>query len=125
MQHVPNQGSMNAERHEESETRLQGRLLRLAQAAWILVALLSFILFVVSLPAFYTQTQSICTGDACNGVQVSPEQAQALAAHGISFLEHSCTLPCLTEQPVGTTENRFRVTHGCQPECRGVILRFA
>ena len=89
MQHVPNQGSMNAERHEESETRLQGRLLRLAQAAWILVALLSFILFVVSLPAFYTQTQSICTGDDCNGVQASPEQAQALAAHGISLTNYA------------------------------------
>jgi hypothetical protein len=85
MQHVPNQVSANAERHEESETRLQGRLLRVAQAAWILIAVLACILFVVSLPAFYTQTQSICTGNACNGVQISLEQAHALAAHGISL----------------------------------------
>ena len=72
MQHVPNEVSVNAERHEESETRLQGRLLRVAQAAWILIAVLSFILFVVSLPAFYTQTQSICTGAACNGSSTPP-----------------------------------------------------
>jgi hypothetical protein len=85
MKHVPNQVSANTERHEESETRLQGRLLRVAQAAWILIAVLACILFVVSLPALYTQIQSICTGNACNGVQVSPEQAHALAAHGISL----------------------------------------
>ncbi len=85
MKHVPNQVSANAERHEESETRLQGRLLRVAQAAWILIAVLACILFVVSLPVFYTQTQSICTGNVCNGVQISHEQAHALAAHGISL----------------------------------------
>jgi hypothetical protein len=81
--------NMNAELFEESETRLQGRLLRVAQAAWILVAVLSFILFVVSLPTFYTQTQSICTGGACNGVQISSEQAHALVAHGISLTSYA------------------------------------
>jgi hypothetical protein len=89
MNRAPNKASANIERHEESETRLQGRLLRAAQAVWILIALLSCILFVVSLPTFYTQTQSICTGGACNGVQVSSEQAQALAAHGISLVNYA------------------------------------
>jgi len=89
MIHVPKQASANAERHEESEIRLQGRLLRVARATWILIAVLACILFIVSLPAFYTQTQSICTGDACNGVQVSPEQAHALAVHGISLTSYA------------------------------------
>ncbi len=89
LEHVPTQASVNAERHGEGETRLQGRILRVAQAAWILVAVLAFILFVVSLPTFYTQIQSVCTGSACNGVQVSPEQAQALAAHGISLANYA------------------------------------
>jgi hypothetical protein len=89
MKHIPKQVSANAERHEESETRLRGRLLRVAQAAWILIAVLACILFIVSLPTFYTQTQSICIGNACNGVQVSPEQAHALAAHGISLTSYA------------------------------------
>jgi hypothetical protein len=67
LEHVPTQGIANAERHEEGETRLQGRLLRVAQAVWILVAVLAFILFVVSIPTFYAQSQSVCIGDACNG----------------------------------------------------------
>ena len=37
MKHVPVQVSVSAERHTEGETRLQGSLLRVAQAAWILV----------------------------------------------------------------------------------------
>jgi hypothetical protein len=89
MKHVPNQVSVNDERHEESEKRLHGRLLRVAQAAWILIAVLSCILFVISLPAFFTQTHSICTGGTCNGVQVSPEQAHSLAAHGISLTSYA------------------------------------
>jgi hypothetical protein len=89
MKHVPTQVSVNAERHDESETRLQGRLLRVAQLAWILVAVFAFILFVVSIPTFYTQTQSVCTVVYCNGVQVSPEQAHALAAHGISLTSYA------------------------------------
>jgi hypothetical protein len=89
MKHVPNQVRVSAEWHHEGETRLQGRLLRVAQAAWILVAVVSCMLFVVSLPPFYTQTQSVCTGSACNGVQVSPEQAHALAVHGISLTSYA------------------------------------
>jgi len=89
MKRVPDHVSANTERHNEDETHLQGRILRVAQAAWILVAVLAFVLFVVSLPAFYTQTQSICTGDACNGIQVSPEQARSLAAHGISLTSYA------------------------------------
>jgi hypothetical protein len=89
MKHVPNQVRVSAQRHHEGETRLQGRLLRVAQAVWILVAVLAFILFIVSLPPFYTQTQAVCTGSACNGVQVSPEQAYALAAHGISLTSYA------------------------------------
>ena len=89
MKHEPKQVSANAVRHDENETLLQGRLLRVAQAAWIIIAVLACILFVISLPTFYTQTQSICTGGACNGVQVSPEQAHALAAHGISLTSYA------------------------------------
>jgi hypothetical protein len=89
MKHGPTPVSVNAQRHQEDETRLQGRFLRVTQAAWILVAVVSFLLFVVSLPSFYTQTQSVCTGDACNGVQVSPVQAHALAIHGISLTSYA------------------------------------
>src|SRR5437879_5279623 len=89
MKYVPKQVSANAERHDGIETRLQGHLLRVAQAGWILIAVLACILLVISLPTFYTQTHSICTGGACNGVQVSPEQARSLAAHGISLTSYA------------------------------------
>jgi hypothetical protein len=89
MKHVQKQVSANAERYDESETRLRGPLLRVAQVTWILIAVLACILFIISLPVFYTQTQSICNGNACIGVQVSPEQAHTLAAHGISLTSYA------------------------------------
>lgn len=89
MKHVPNQVSANALRYEESEMLLHGRLLRVAQASWILIALLAGILFVVSLPAYYTQTLTTCVSSSCNGVQISPEQAHALLAHGISLTSYA------------------------------------
>ena len=85
LEHIPAQTSVNTRRHDEAETRLQGHWLRLAQAVWILVAVLSFFLFVVSIPMFYAQIRSVCAGDTCNGVQISAEQAHALEAHGISL----------------------------------------
>ena len=89
MKHGPTQGSANAQRQEVDETRLQGRFLRVAQAVWILVAVVALLLVAVSLPPFYTQSQSLCTGGACNGIQVSPEQAHALAAYGISLTSYA------------------------------------
>lgn len=89
MKYGPTQGSMNAQRNEEGEAHLQGRLLRVAQVAWILVAVVAFLLFVVSLPPFYTQIQSVCAGSACNGVRISPEQVHALATHGISLTNYA------------------------------------
>jgi len=85
MKHGPTQRSVNAQRHEEDETRLQGRFLRVAQAVWILVAVVALLLVGVSIPPFFIQSQSLCTGNACNGVMVSPEQAHALTTHGISL----------------------------------------
>jgi len=87
--HVPDKASANIIRNEEGETRLQGRLLRVAQASWILIAALAGILFVVSLPAYYNQTLTMCTSSYCIGVQISPEQAHALLAHNISLTSYA------------------------------------
>lgn len=87
LEHVSAQASANTRRHDEAETRLQGHLLRLAQAVWMLVVMLALLLFVVSIPTFYAQIQSVCAGNTCNGVQISTEQAHALEAHGISLVE--------------------------------------
>src|SRR5258708_2791402 len=89
MKHGSTQRSVNAQRQEADETRLYGRFLRGAQAAWILVAVVALLLVVVGLPPFFTQSQSLCAGSACNGVQVSPEQAHALVTHGISLTSYA------------------------------------
>ncbi|HSH78790.1 MAG TPA: hypothetical protein VLA19_09705 [Herpetosiphonaceae bacterium] len=58
----------------------------LARAAGLLVAVLSMLLFVASLPAAYTQLQTVCTEAACadDVARLKPAQVQTLHALGLS-----------------------------------------
>lgn len=69
--------------HEETAASLQGRGLVLGRAAWAIIALLAIGLFSVSLPGYYGQLHTLCTGDACTVAQLTPESARAL--DGLSF----------------------------------------
>jgi hypothetical protein len=79
------QTSVNTSQSVNQDTRLRGRLLKAARAAWILAAILALVVFVVGIPALYAQIQSVCVGNNCTGAQLSVEQARALEAHGISL----------------------------------------
>jgi hypothetical protein len=83
------QPGVNTSRSGDQDTHLQGRLHRAVQIIWILVAMLALLVFVVGLPAFYGQIQSVCVGNNCTGAQVPVEQARALEAHGISLTSYA------------------------------------
>ena len=83
------QPGVNTSRSGDQDTHLHGRLLTAVQITWILVAMLALLVFVVGLPAFYGQIQSVCAGNTCTGAQVSVEQARALEAHGISLVSYA------------------------------------
>jgi signal transduction histidine kinase len=68
----------------EEISRIPGRWLRLARAAWVTITILSVTLFVASLPAYYDQLRTACTGDACISHQLTPEGMQALRELGLS-----------------------------------------
>ena len=42
-------------------TSLHGRWLRIARAAWVVVALANLALFIASIPAYWVQLNTICT----------------------------------------------------------------
>ncbi len=83
------QPGVNTSRSGDQDMHLQGRLLTAVQIIWILVAMLALLVFVVGLPAFYGQIQSVCAGNNCTGAQVPVEQARALEAHGISLMSYA------------------------------------
>jgi GAF domain-containing protein len=86
-------------------TRLRGRRLILARAAWLTAVTLIVALFLVRLPAYYSALQTVCTYPACGYVQPTLDTAQALQKLGLSVggyanftlaLELALALLCFT-----------------------------
>src|SRR5215217_3040475 len=55
---------------------LRSRLLLIVKAAWLVVAVLTTVLFVASVPAYYTQI--VCKGAECANWQLQPNEIKAL-----------------------------------------------
>jgi hypothetical protein len=66
---------------------MQGRWLLLARAAWLAVALLAVGVFVASVPSYFAELQTVCTGPhaECVDNQLRPERAHGLRELGLSL----------------------------------------
>jgi hypothetical protein len=66
---------------------MQGRWLLLARAAWLAVALLAVGVFVASVPSYFTELQTVCTGPhaECVDNQLRPERVHGLRELGLSL----------------------------------------
>jgi hypothetical protein len=76
-------------------TRLRGRRLILARAAWIATVSLIVALFVARLPAYYTTLQTVCAGTMCGSAQPTPDSAQALQKLGLSVSAYAAFILAL------------------------------
>jgi hypothetical protein len=67
-------------------TRLHGRRLVLARVVWVAVVVFTLSIFLLSLPAYFAQLQTVCAGDTCvySYGQLTPGTAQALHNLGLS-----------------------------------------
>ena len=67
-------------------TRLHGHRLVIARVVWVAVVVFTLSIFMLSLPAYYSQLQTVCAGDRCVLVygQLTPGTAQALQNLGFS-----------------------------------------
>ncbi len=66
-------------------TSLRGTWVRIAWAAWVVVALVSLTLFIASIPAYWAQLNTICmdpSGASCNFPQLNAVKTQALEGLG-------------------------------------------
>lgn len=73
--------------HSSPDTRLHGRWLVLVQILWGALVILALVVSVTSLPVSFAQTQTLCRPATCDPTsgQLTPEQAQAFHALGISL----------------------------------------
>ena len=81
METTKSHGSRGAE-----GTRLHGRRLVLARVVWVAVVVFTLSIFLLSLPAYFAQLQTICAGDTCVYAygQLTSGTAQALQNLGLS-----------------------------------------
>jgi hypothetical protein len=68
-------------------TRLHGRRLVLARGVWVAVVVFTLSIFLLSLPAYFAQLQTVCVSDTCVYAygQLTPGTAQALQNLGLSI----------------------------------------
>ncbi len=68
------------------DTRLHGRRLVLARVVWVAVVVFTLSIFLLSLPAYFAQLQTICVSDTCVYAygQLTPGTARALQNLGFS-----------------------------------------
>ena len=67
-----------------ANTRLHGRYLLTARMAWVVVAVLTVVGIVISIPAEFARLQTVCTGGACNPATLTPANARELGEMGLS-----------------------------------------
>jgi hypothetical protein len=67
-------------------TRLHGRWLVIVRIVWVTVVVFTLSIFMLSLPAYFAQLQTVCTGVTCvySYGQLTPGTAQALQNLGLS-----------------------------------------
>ncbi|HEX6483048.1 MAG TPA: hypothetical protein VF043_29745 [Ktedonobacteraceae bacterium] len=72
--------------HRTESTRLHGRWLIIARVVWVTVVVFTLSIFLLSLPGYVAQLQTICAGDTCVYAygQLTAGTAQALQNLGLS-----------------------------------------
>jgi hypothetical protein len=86
-------GSVNS---STATTRLSGSRLILARVLWVAVVTLIVALFIVMLPAYYTQLQTVCTGATCAILQPTLDSAHAIQKLGLSVGNYATFTLALT-----------------------------
>ena len=84
------------ERHHEADTRLSGRLLLIARGACVSLVLLELSIFVVLLPSYFAQLQTVCSSPTCALVQPTPESVQAMQQLGLTASSYATFTVMLT-----------------------------
>src|SRR5690242_16748878 len=95
VQHAPT--AVTESREQYSYARLQGRWLLLARVGWVALVVITLAIFFASLPVYLAQLQTLSAGTASAfSKQLSPEQAGALEAIGLSTGDYAAYTIALT-----------------------------
>src|SRR5262245_32344246 len=74
----------HSEQESAAETRLQGRRLLIARAAWLAVLLLTIAVFAATISIEFVRLQQVCFSGDCEHPHLTPESVADLQAMGLS-----------------------------------------
>jgi hypothetical protein len=94
--HTATPSPLSHKRHHEPDTRLSGRWLLIGRVTWMILVMLTLASFVVLLPSFYAQLQTVCTHPTCALVQPTPESVHAMQQLGLSVSSYATFTLMLT-----------------------------
>src|SRR5258708_7830698 len=87
---------VNRERYHEANTRLSGRWLLIRRGTWVSLVLLTLAIFVVLLPSYFAQLQTVFSSPTCALVQPTSESVQAMQQLGLSISSYATFTLTLT-----------------------------
>jgi signal transduction histidine kinase len=91
------QASTKTRQHSHAlETRLHGRWLLLARVGWVVMVVLTLVIFFASLPGYVAQLHTPCAGSVCAYQQLSAEQVEVLQGVGFSTGDYAAYTIALT-----------------------------
>jgi hypothetical protein len=73
----------------DENTLLHGLWLIVARITWIACVVATLVIFFACIPVYIAQLETICSGAGCAYRQLSPEQAAALQAGGLSLASYA------------------------------------
>ena len=85
LRRAPVATAKSLDRHNTSDTHMQGIWLTLVQIVLGVLAACALIVFIASLPVYYIQLHTVCRTTSCAVGQLSPATVQALHSLGISI----------------------------------------
>jgi len=94
--HAAKPSPLSHERYHEADTQLSGRWLLIARGTWVSLVILTVVIFVVLLPSYFAQLQTVCSGPTCAIVQPTSDSVQAMQQLGLSASSYATFMLMLT-----------------------------
>jgi hypothetical protein len=85
---APTETTQDAVSERATDTHLHGRWLLLIKIVWGVLVAIALGMFVVSLPGYIAQLQTLCTGASCSSGQLSADGLTSLEHLGLSLGEY-------------------------------------
>jgi signal transduction histidine kinase len=93
------EAGLNADSRRAADPRLRGLPLVLARTGWAALAVLALVTFVISVPIYTAQLQTLCVAEnpdtSCMAEQLAPQHLPALAASGFSLATYASYLSAI------------------------------